>query len=188
MNRRKALKNLGILSGGMILLPSCDFSEEKVSLTLNKLRITKSQENLMKELVAAMIPDGDIPGAGKLMVHDFVWIMVDDCLEVPVQEAYLRGLSNFEKDTKKLAGRTFISLTQKDRVKTLSQIQEAKEKSSEQVSADLLTFVEHTKRFAIFGYMQSEYIMTEIMPYSLVPGSFGTCETIDNSKRINVNA
>lgn len=188
MNRRKALKNLGILSGGMILLPSCDFSEEKVSLSLNKLRITTNQENLMKELVATMIPEGEIPGAGKLMVHDFVWIMADDCLAAPIQEAYLRGLSNFEKDTKKLAGKSFLSLTQQDRIKTLELIQDAKENASEQVSTDLLTFVEYTKRFAILGYMQSEYMMTEIMPYSLVPGSFGTCETIDNSKRVNVNA
>ncbi len=30
--------------------------------------------------------------------------------------------------------------------------------------------------------------MTDIMPYSLVPGTYGACESIDNSKRINVNA
>ena len=44
MDRRKALLNLGILTGGMVLLPSCDFTEEQVSLSLNKLRITASEE------------------------------------------------------------------------------------------------------------------------------------------------
>ncbi len=188
MNRRKALKNLGILSGGIVLLPSCDFSKEKVSLVLNKLKITSSQENLMKELVATMLPDGKIPGAGKLMVHDFVWIMVDDCLEAAEQDSYLKGLANFDTDINKLEGEAFLSLVEEDRLNVLGLIEASTEKSLDNISKDLINFVEITKYFAILGYMQSEYIMTEIMPYSLVPGTYGACESIDNSKRINVNA
>jgi len=188
MNRRKALKNLGILSGGIVLLSSCDFSKEKISLVLNKLNITSSQENLMKELVATIIPDGEISGAEKLMVHDFVWIMVDDCLEAVEQESYLKGLTNFDTDIKKLSGKTFISLIEEDRVNTLVRIEASKEKASENINEDLFKFVEITKYLAILGYMQSEYIMTDIMPYSLVPSTYGACESIDNSKRINVNA
>jgi len=164
MNRRKALKNLGILSGGIVLLSSCDFSKEKVSLVLNKLNITSSQENLMKELVATIIPDGEISGAEKLMVHDFVWIMVDDCLESAEQESYLKGLTNFDTNIKKLEGKTFLSLVEKDRINALGLIEASKEKASENVNEDLINFVKITKNFAILGYMQSEYIMTEIMP------------------------
>lgn len=188
MDRRKAIRNLGILTGGIVLMPSCDFSKEKVSLVLNKLKITSSQESLMKELVATILPDSDIPGADKLMVHDFVWIMVDDCLEADKQESYLKGLTNFDRDLKKLAGKTFLSLAEEDRVNALGLIEASKEKASENISKDLINFVKITKGFAILGYMQSEYIMTEIMPYTLVPGTYGTCESIDNSKRINVNA
>jgi len=188
MNRRKALKNLGILSGGIVLLSSCDFSKEKVSLVLNKLKITSSQENLMKALVTTIIPDGEISGAEKLMVHDFVWIMVDDCLEADEQDSFLKGLINFDADIKKLSGKTFISLIEEDRVNTLGLIEASREKASENVNEDLIKFVEITKYFAILGYMQSEYIMTDIMPYSLVPGTYGACESIDNSKRININA
>ena len=188
MDRRKALKNLGILSGGIVLLPSCDFSKEKVTLVLNKLKITSSQESLMKELVATILPDGEIPGAEKLLVHDFVWIMVDDCLKAVEQESYLKGLTNFDTDIKNLVGKTFISLVDEDRVNALGLIQASKEKASENVNEDLIRFVEITKYFAILGYMQSAYIMTEIMPYNLVPATYGPCETIDNSKRINVNA
>ncbi len=188
MDRRKALRNLGILTGGIVLLPSCNFSKEKVSLVLNKLKITTSQENLMKELLATILPDGEIPGAEKLMVHDFVWIMVDDCLEAAQQDSYLKGLTNFDTDIKKLEGETFLSLVEEDRVNVLGLIEVSKEKSLENISKDLINFVEITKYFAILGYMQSEYIMTEIMPYSLVPGAYGACESIDNSKRLNVNA
>lgn len=188
MDRRKAMKNLGILTGGIVLLPSCDFSEEKVSLVLNKLKITTSKENLMKELVATILPESEIPGARMLMVHDFVWIMVDDCLEASEQESYLKGLANFDRDINKLAGKTFLSLSQEDRIKALNLIEESKGKTSENISNELLSFVEITKKFAILGYLQSEYVMTEVMPYRLIPGIYGPCETIDKTKRVNVNA
>lgn len=188
MDRRKALRNLGILTSGMVLLPSCDFSEEKISLVLNKLSITASQEELMKELVATILPEGEIPGARTLLVHDFVWVMVDDCLEMTIQESYLKGLSNFEADFKELEGKSFLSSTQEDRVNALASIVSSKENASEKINTDLISFIEITKRFAVLGYMQSEYMMTEVMPYPLIPGTFGTCETIDNDKRININA
>lgn len=188
MDRRKALRNLGILTSGIVLLPSCDFSEEKISLVLNKLSITTSQEELMKELVATILPEGEIAGAGTLMVHDFVWIMVDDCLEPALQESYLKGLSGFNKDFKNVDGKSFLSSNQEDRVNTLNLIETSKENTTEKTNEDFLNFIDITKRFAILGYMQSEYMMTDIMPYRLIPGTYGPCETIDNTKRVNVNA
>lgn len=188
MDRRKALRNLGILTSGIVLLPSCDFSEEKISLVLNKLSITTSQEELMKELMITMLPEGEIAGAGTLMVHDFVWIMVDDCLEPTLQESYLKGLSNFKKDFKNLQGKSFLSLNIDERAKALGLIEASKENASEEINEDFLNFIDITKEFAILGYMQSKYMMTEVMPYPLIPGTYGTCETIDNTKRVNVNA
>jgi hypothetical protein len=188
MNRRNALRNIGILTGGIVLLPSCNFSEEKVSLVLNKLKITDSQEELMRELVDTILPEGEIPGGKTLKVHDFVWIMADDCLEPAIQESYLQGLSNFETNFKKLEGKTFLSSTQENRVKILELIESSRENASEKINGDLINFVEITKKFTILGYMQSEYMMTEIMPYTLIPGTYGTCETIDTNKRININA
>ena len=187
MDRRKALKHLGILSGGMVMLSSCDFTQEKVSLTLNRLKITESQETLMKELVETILPQGNLPGALNLGVHDFVWIMVDDCLKNDIQRSFLEGMTKFNKRCKALRGQSFLRSNQQDRVKALQSIVNIELSPSDQESRDVLNFVEITKSCTILGYMKSEYIMTEVMPYSLVPGSYGTCETIDNSKRINVN-
>ncbi len=69
MDRRKALVNLGILTGGMVLLPSCEFSKEKISFALNNLQVTESQESLLKDIVSFLIPEGDLPGAGSLNVQ-----------------------------------------------------------------------------------------------------------------------
>jgi hypothetical protein len=96
-------------------------------------------------------------------------------------------MTKFNKRCKALTGQSFLRSNQQDRVKALQSIVNIELSPSDQESSDVLNFVEITKSFTILGYMKSEYIMTEVMPYSLVPGSYGTCETIDNSKRINVN-
>ncbi len=187
MDRRKALRNLGILTGGMVLLPSCEFSEEKVSLALNKLKIKASEESLMKELVGCFIPEGDIPGAASLNVHDFVWIMVDDCMNEENQTNYLNGLKTFDPYVKKAAGKSFSGLNQKEREKALLGILDIDAENSDQSAKDVYLFVSQSKGLTAYGYMQSKFIMKEIMPYSLIPGTYGPCESIDNSKRINVN-
>jgi len=188
MNRRNALKNLGILTGSIVLFPSCDFSEEKVSLALGKFNVMSGEEALMKELVSCMIPEGDFSGAGSLNIQDFVWVMADDCLDEASQTSFLEGLHGFDDGMKKLGGKSFLKLTQEERVKNLSRLELDAESDLMPENENLIKFVQITKYFTILGYMNSEYIMTGVMPYSLVPGSYGTCESIDNSKRININA
>ena len=186
MDRRKALINMGLLTGGVMLFPSCDFSEEKVSLTLNKLSITESQEALMKKLVATILPEGNIQGASSINLQDFVWIMVDDCMEEASQKSYINGLQNFNDRFEEIAGKSFESLDQEGRVEVLGNLLKGRENGAGPEELDLINFLETTKQFSIWGYMTSEYIMTEVMPYTLIPGTYGPCETIDKSKRINL--
>ena len=191
MNRRVAIKSLGMFTSGMILLPSCDFSEEKVSLALHKLQITSEQEKLLKDLVGTIIPEGEIPGAGSLEVHNFVWIMIDDCFDGEKQKSFLTGLDLFATVVKNDQSKSFSDLKQEDRLTLLENI--LKKRSKDGVNESnyddeaVHYFLNTTKNYTIWGYMQSKYIMTEIMPYELVPGSFDNCRTIDNNKRINVN-
>jgi hypothetical protein len=60
---------------------------------------------------------------------------------------------------------------------------------SRDVNTDIQNFLNTTKRIAISGYMNSEYIMTQQMPYKLVPGagSYVPCKTIIPTEKININ-
>ncbi len=188
MDRRKALRNLGILTGGMVLLPSCEFSKEKISFALNNLQVTETQESLLKDIVSTLIPEGDLPGAGSLQVHDFVWVMVDDCMEKERQDSLHRGLNDFDSTSKKRQRKTFCSYRiMRNDYWHLTAYSEDPQMSHAKVNDDVKLFFNTTKDLTIFGYMRSEYIMTEVMPYTLIPGSYGPCETVDNTKRINVN-
>lgn len=194
MNRRNAIKNLGLFTGGMILLPSCDFSDEKVSIVLNKLQISFEQEKLVDTIVSTFIPEGDIPGAKTLKVSNFVWVMVDDCLDPIKQNLFINGLNLFDLKVKNNHNKSFDKLSTDERELVLNEILALKADSdnkagsgSEEIS-DIKNFIDTSKYYTIWGYKQSEYMMTEIMPYKLVPGSYGLCETIDKTKKININA
>ncbi len=192
MNRRNAIKNLGLFTGGMIFLPSCDFSDEKVSIVLNKLQITIKQEKLVDSIVSAFIPEGDIPGAKSLKVSNFVWVMVDDCLESEKQNSFINGLNLFDAKVKETQNRAFDKLTSDKRELILKEMFALKTDTENEISSketsDLKIFLNTSKYYTILGYKQSEFMMTKIMPYKLVPGSYGLCETIDELKKINVNA
>ena len=191
MNRRTALKNLGLLTGGFILLPSCNFSKEKVTIILNKLQITAKEEALVKEIVATIIPEGEIPGAKSLEVHNFVWVMVDDCLSIEKQTSFMNGLKLFDTKVNDISGNSFSKLPENKRITVLKDLLNANiekgDHSKKSNIEDIQNFIKTTKYYTGFGYMQSKYIMTKIMPYQLVPGTYGTCDTIETNKRINVN-
>ncbi len=190
MNRREALKSIGLLSGGIMLFPSCDFSEEHVARIMNKLKITAAQEKTLNELVSALIPEGEIPGAGSLKVSSFVWVMLDDCSDSEKQASFMKGIDLFPQKIKIHSGKFFQSLNQnekEDAIKEILNLGISENKNSATLK-NIKSFINTTKNYTIWGYMQSEYIMTEIMPYKLVPGSYGLCETDDINERINVNA
>ncbi len=191
MNRRKALINLSLITGGIFLLPSCNFSDEKVTIILNKLQITVEEEKLLREIVATIIPEGEIPGGRSLEVHNFVWVMIDDMLNDKKQKSFMNGLKMFDPVVKEQMKNSFMDLSENERLSILKDllngsIKEDKSANNKDLK-DIRGLVRAVKYYTVWGYMQSESIMTEIMPYQLVPGTYGSCETIETNKRVNIN-
>ena len=186
MDRRKALKHIGLLSGGMVLLPSCDLSKENVSRVMNKLKVTESQEALLAELVDTIIPESEIPGAKSLKVADFVWVMVDDCLDESIQEPFLSGLDQFKSRFREINGTGFDNASQDDRAMGLKTL--LNQPSSTDPDDPVAAMIEIAKSFTILGFNKSEYIMTEVMPYTLIPGKNPECRNLDPNEKINTNA
>jgi hypothetical protein len=79
MKRRIALKQLGLITAGAMILPTCVKEVREVSIALKNIALTGDQETLLAEFVGTIVPKTDIPGASELKVHEFVLRMVDDC-------------------------------------------------------------------------------------------------------------
>ncbi len=203
IDRRTVLKQLGLVASGALILPACDFNPRKVSVALENLSITVEQEDLVKLLVDTIIPASDLPGAQALEVDKFVWVMVDDCLTEEQQAGFKAGMSRFNEYVNSIASKDLEDMEPKQRTSLLTEtmaveapepppLPKADEKEQTEVPVAsylkyIQLFVSIVKSYTIQGYLQSEYIMREVMPYALVPGKIEYCQTIDPTKRININ-
>ena len=179
MQRRLALKNIGALGLGFALFPACDFNQEKNVTALPGFNLSPAQLKLLKEVVSAILPAG-VAGES-LQLHAFVQLMVNDCCSEKEQAAFISGLEELEMEAQKQFSEPFTKLTSAEKEELLNRLLSGTGKSVHE-------FLKLSKQYAVMGFMYSEYVMTKEMPYNLVPGSYGHCETIEGSSKININA
>ncbi|MCE7055974.1 gluconate 2-dehydrogenase subunit 3 family protein [Algoriphagus sp. AGSA1] len=183
MNRRIALRHLALISGGLALIPSCDFSTDDILEAYENLKITNTQKQLLGEISNTIIPAGELKGALDLEVPDFILVMVNDCLKREDQELFTQGLAAFPDYAKKSGGSNFDKLDSKEKEDLIQQglaLEEEKDKA-------LSFFLNTTKRLTMQGYMASEYIQTEVIPYSLIPGTYNGAVLISDIQKPKIN-
>lgn len=151
MERRTAIKQMFILAGGMLIASSCVNDGNKASIALSNVDFSKSDEELLAQLVEAIIPETDTPGGRSLNLHLFVMKMVDDCHSPEEQAAFVNGLRVARK-VKDKSNEEILSY-----IKSLSQDD---------------TFSVILKQRTIMGYLNSEYVMKNKLIYELVPGRY----------------
>lgn len=197
MDRRRALYSMALATGGITLLARCNYGPDRLPIALNNLQVTVEEEDILKELVNVIIPATDIPGAEALEVHNFVWVMADDCMKKEDQEKFMAGVRGYMPLVKNISEKEYDEMTPEEKVALLQQIEtgesfgeiEKNDNGSPVFDPGAVKFMlSDVKNKTIWGYMQSEFIMKDIMPYALVPGGSTGCATIDPSIRININA
>lgn len=181
MDRRTAIKHLSIFGSGMLLAPSCTFSSERVSVVSERLKMTPTQEDLLANIVEVIIPSTNIPGAKKLKLNQFVLIMIKDCHGRSDQEVFKQGLEQINAISSRKYGKAFSKCEDEQKQNLISQVIEDKlmDKEGKRIASnEIRKFLLLTKRYTIQGFLQSEFIMTEINPYQLVPGHFDGCVSV----------
>jgi hypothetical protein len=187
MDRREILKSLALITGGMVLVPSCNFSKEEILAAYKNLRITTALQTLLGEIAGTIIPVGNIKGAADIDVQDFILVMVNDCTESDRQDSFSKGLEGFDAFCKKNKSKTFLSLSHEDRESVILQGLAIEDSSGNEDDKAVRDFLRTTKRFTIQGFMMSEYIQTEIKPYKIIPENYNGAALIGdlNEERIN---
>lgn len=165
MNRRAAVRTLLYIAGGTLVLPACFRESGKASIDLTNLSISDDDEQLLAELTETLIPATDTPGGKELLLHLFVLKMVDDCHAPEEQEQFAKGLSSFSAWSQKELGVEFAVADMDRRTELLGKI-------GENADEDVKQFFSITKRRAIQGYLNSQYVMTNLVKYELVPGRY----------------
>jgi hypothetical protein len=170
LSRRRALKSLVFASAGMVLIPSCMSDRSKSSLLLKKIKITADDEALMAELCETLLPKTNTPGAKDLSAHLFVLMMVDECRKKEDQEKFTKGLEAFKILSQGTINKDFMKADLSERKKLLNSIIAKLDAEN-----DLNAFFKMTKGLTIQAYSSSEFYLTKVQVYELVPGRYHGC-------------
>ncbi|SFB94270.1 Gluconate 2-dehydrogenase subunit 3 [Parapedobacter composti] len=165
INRRTALRNFLFIAGGSLILPACFRESGKASIALSNITVSEKDEELLAALVETLIPATDTPGGRELLLHLFVLKMVDDCHNPDEQRAFSEGLSSFAGWSVRELGGDYADADQERRLALLSRVEESGNGAIKQ-------FMGITKRRTIQGYMNSQYVMTNLVKYELIPGRY----------------
>jgi len=168
MDRRKALKNLAIVSGGLISLPqwmvSCGISDT----TIHQTSFSLAEQKILANLTETIIPAGNSIGALSVGADKFLQKIIDDCYEKDVQDnvkTQLRGLEDSANTSYKIS---FAKCKQTQREELLLKFSRS-EKKEEKDFFDLM------KSETIRGFNTSQKVMQEYLGYQVAPGHYYGC-------------
>ena len=176
VSRRTVLKQMAITSAGLLLIPSCMQDKSKASILVKNFNINTDQEAMLAELAETIIRKTSTPGAKDISAHLFVLKMMDDCRSKEDHEKFVRGLESFEKFTKEKNGKSFLKSSMEERQSIL----EAMEKNKDQKD-DAGFFYSSMKRYTIQAYSTSEFYLTKVQVYELVPSRWHGCVPVKKS-------
>jgi len=134
------------------------------------MSIDATQEKLLEELTETIIPATSTPGAKDIYAHLFALKMMDDCYKKEDRQKFLAGMEQFQKKTKKELNKSFAEATPAQRQSFLKTIEANKESKDE-----LAYFYNTTKRLTIQAYTTSEYYLTRVHVYEMVPSRYHGC-------------
>ncbi|SFD47168.1 Gluconate 2-dehydrogenase subunit 3 [Chitinophaga sp. CF118] len=166
VSRRTAIKQVLLVSAGIALLPSC-LQKTPASVKLKNIDVDGDDEKMLAELTATIIPTTTTPGAKEVSAHLFTITMIDDCFDKERQQKWLGGMRAFEELCKKTNGHSFVKSTSTEKevfLKILEREDPAKVPAAH--------FYQVTKRLTIQAYTSSEYYLTKVEEYELVPARF----------------
>ena len=171
VDRRTVLKQFLSLSAGVILIPSCmQENKNKASVLLRNFSITGSQGELLADIAETIIPKTATPGAKDITAHLFTLKMMDDCRSKEDQEKFVKGLQAFEAQAEKVTGKPFLKATAEERASFIKGLDGSKDTENPAVF-----LYSNVKRYTIQAYTGSEFFLTKVQVYELVPGRYHGC-------------
>ncbi len=178
MDRRTAIRNCFILSVGTAILPSCMQDRSKSGLLLKNIKINSGQEQMIAALADAIIPSTDTPGAKDVGAHLFVLMMIDDCYKPEEQEAFVTGLNQFEDLTRTKFKKEFVELSSAERTALLTEMEARKEEKD----IEAIKFYKAVRGLTIQSFTGSQYYLTKVRVYEMVPGRYHGCVPVKTIK------
>ena len=103
--------------------------------------------------------------------------MLDDCTKKEDQDAFFKGMTQFNDLTQKMYGKNFTDLKKDQKAAVLKTFDKNKTYSKE-----LDSFYSRVHGLTVWGYTESKYFMTKEIVYELIPGRYNAHFPVKNLK------
>ena len=173
MDRRKALKNIGIGFGAITATPTVVslFQSCQTAPSFTPISFSQEQYNVVAELMELIIPTTDIPGAKALKLPEFADSYVDVMLDDQAKEAMLNGLNAFMEEALIDSGKDKVSgLTLED-----WDAQLANNLKTPGLESPAAAFVAQLREMTVNAFKINEFIGEEVLAYRPIPGEQRGC-------------
>ncbi len=167
MNRRQSLLYLSAIAGHALFSDVVTaFARSSAAIaqapaSWQPVLVSPAQGRALEEVVEAILPQTDTPGARAARVHVFVDLAARDCLAPTERQALVAGLDRLGAD--------FPGLAPIEKQRRL----EAMDKAAFAVLKDL----------TLLGFFTSEIGCTQALAYEAVPGAYRGCLDLKPGQR-----
>jgi len=201
MDRRKALRNMGLAMGYTVATPTLisimQSCKGEPVLEWTPDFFTKEQGAALTKLVDIIIPATDTPSASEVQVNLFIDRFVNEVIEKEQQDFLKITMDRFLDKSLKDSGKEKQSdLTPEDLEKTLAEALKATkddrtrmfkaidtyneslakgETPSIDDAVSRFSFSNSLRDFTIWGYKTSEYVGEKVLEYRPLPGEYIPC-------------
>lgn len=201
MDRRKALRNMGLALGYTVATPTLisivQSCKNETVLEWTPEFFTKDEGAALTKLVDIIIPKTDTPSASETQVHLFIDRFANEVMDEKQQKfwkmSFARFLEKAQTDSgiKKAGDLTAenleavlapaLKVTKDDQIKNfkaIRQYNEAIAENEEPLLDDSISrfgFANNLRGLTIMGYKTSEFVGEEVLAYLPVPGEFIGC-------------
>jgi hypothetical protein len=165
MDRRKALKNIAIVSGGLITLPQWMVSCGVSDTTLHQTSFSLADQKILASITDTIVPAGNSIGALSVGVDKFLQKLIDDCYEKDAQDNIKVQLKALEESAKATHKKSFADCTQAQREALLLKFSNSGKKEEKD-------FFDTIKSETIRGFNTSQKVMTDYLGYKVAPGHY----------------
>ena len=175
MDRRAALKRVGLIMGGAVSVPlasgilsGCQSSVDGTAYVLQTL--TPQQDELVATISELIIPTTDTPGARAAKVNEFIDILMTDYYPDEDRSRFMSGLAEADEKAQAANGNLFVDCTEDQQVAILTEMENeaytAKEAGEDQA------FFLMMKEMTLTGYYTSEIGATQELTYVHEAGEY----------------
>lgn len=177
INRRRALRRVGALLGGIVSAPTVagvlSGCERMAGPDWSPQTLSAAQNQMVDSISEIIIPATDTPGASTANVNRFIDAMVGESYPPDDRDRFLQGLENLDARCTDDYGAPFAACTEEQQQALVGELDDEHfGPDTPEFDRDAPPFFRMMKELVIIGYYTSEIGATEELKTNRVPGYY----------------